>query len=105
MNPNLFRMQEDPDGLRGHEERERLSKELENTYEKVKKEKQPPEVPVGYPNPYSIKVTKRVLRIHNNIYIRDECDFYDELCEKRDCLYCKEHGIPKNNIKNCIEWM
>jgi len=105
MNPNLFRMQENPDGLAGHEEREQLSKQLEEENQPVKKPKPVEEVPFFYPNPYSVKVTKRVLRTQANAYTRDECEFYDELCEKRDCVYCKEHGIPRSNIRNCIEWI
>lgn len=106
MNPNLFRMQENPDGLAGHEERERLSRELEEQHRSIKPIKPViEEVPFFYPNPYSIKVTKRLLRTQMNVYTRNECEYYDERCEKRDCLYCKEHGIPRSNIKNCIEWM
>ena len=109
MNPNLFKMQEDPDGLEGHLEREEIRKQYEPVTEKQEEKVLPSELPARLQYKLTIGKPKhtfrKVHRYFENSRIQDECEFYDSRCENRDCIYCRQHGVPKDNIKNIIEWM
>jgi hypothetical protein len=107
-NPNLFKLQENPDGLEGHIERGHIRNEIDAKDKFVK-----PEINVesedqlpGWLIPVTSPKEQKELRRHNEIERRRKsCEFFGVGCNKADCIKCRSKGVPKHKIKNLIQWM
>jgi hypothetical protein len=111
MNPNLFKMQENPDGLEGHIEREEIRKTIDAKDVKTIEyyDVLPSELSAKLQPKFELKQPKSPSKQHQrqkeNKRFRKTCEFYDKKCERRNCIHCQTMGVPKANIKNIIEWM
>jgi hypothetical protein len=104
-NPNLFKIQDNPDGEHGHDEREVIRKKLSPQTKKQELTVLLSELPAKVLLRDPVTKTKNPVRNHQVKDIQELCDFYDSSCDTRDCAYCREHGVPKENIKNLIDWV
>lgn len=114
-NPNLFKLQVDPDGLYGHIEREQIRKELDDLDRKeielinVTSELQLPGKffkGTSKREQKELKQEKKEERRRAEIErLRKNCEFFGVGCNKSDCIKCRSKGIPLHKIKNLIEWI